>query len=105
MSTTTGTSASVTSKTSEFARARSMKSCTAGYANACSRCHGRRLWGGIPRGARRCTVSAANLQRLAAGCQDMDAPGAAEDVVGEHGRRIDHMLAIVEDKERILFPE
>ena len=97
MSTTTGTSASVTSKTSEFARARSMKSCTAGYANACSRFRAS-VVGGIPSGARRCTVSAANLQRLAAGCQDMDAPGAAEDIVGEHRRRIDHMLAIVKDK-------
>jgi hypothetical protein len=44
-----------------------------------------------------------NTERLAAGCQDADAGAGMQDRLGQHGARIEQMLAIVQ-QEQYLAP-
>src|SRR5438270_5359379 len=99
-----GAFASVSAKSSTIAVTRSTNSCTAGLTAASAAVSPDEV-GGLPSGPRRCERSPRDPERLPAGRQDVDLRHAAENRARQAGRRVDDMLAIIEQQQHSPVPE
>ena len=104
ISTTAGAFASVSAKSSTIAVARSTNSCTAGKA-AASAAVSLDDGCGLPSGREAVLAFTRYPERLPAGRQDVDARRSAENRRRQASRRLNDVLAIVEQQQHPLVPE